>query len=74
MPRLADAVLGLAGVAVFAVTVYAGLAGTDIESDNLAPTLIYVGFWIGVPVASLVVGDVFRLLSPWRAVAARRAR
>ncbi|MEA2124925.1 MAG: hypothetical protein QOI80_1707 [Solirubrobacteraceae bacterium] len=68
LPRAVDAVLGAIGVAVFAVCVYAGLAGTDLEEDNLAPTLIYVGFWVAVPVLSLFAGDVFRLLSPWRAV------
>ena len=35
---------------------------------NLAPTAVYVGFWVGVPFASLLFGDVFRLLSPWRAI------
>ncbi len=68
LPRAVDVVLGTVGVVVFAVTIYAGLAGTDSEADNLAPTLIYVGFWVGVPVLSLLVGDVWRLLSPWRAV------
>jgi hypothetical protein len=68
LPLAVDAVLGLVGVVVFAACVYAGLAGTDLEADNLAPTLIYVGFWVGVPVLSLLAGDVFRLLSPWRAI------
>ncbi len=68
LPPAVDALLGIVGVAIFAVIVYAGLAGTDIETSNLAPTVIYVAFWVGVPVASLVVGDVFRLLSPWRAI------
>ena len=68
LPRAVDALLGALGLFVFGATVYAGLAGTDLEADNLAPTLIYVGFWIGVPVLSLLVGDVFRLLSPWRAL------
>ena len=48
--------------------VYAGLAGTDSEQDNLAPTAIFVILWVGVPFASLLFGDVFRLLSPWRAI------
>jgi hypothetical protein len=48
--------------------VYAGLAGTDSEQDNLAPTAIFVILWVGVPFASLLLGDVFRLLSPWRAI------
>jgi hypothetical protein len=68
LPRVVDAVLGLLGVLVFAAGVYAGLAGTDLEAHNLLPTLTYVAFWIGVPVVSLFLGDVFRLLSPWRAV------
>jgi hypothetical protein len=68
LPLAADVVLGALGVALFALAVYAGLAGTDIAQDNLAPTAVYVLFWVGVPVASLVAGDWFRLLSPWRAV------
>ncbi len=69
LARLADVLLGLLGVAVFGACVHAGLAGTDIQNENLAPTLVYVAFWVGVPVVSIFVGDVFRLLSPWRAVA-----
>ncbi len=61
-------VLGVIGVAVFLLTAYAGLAGTDAQRDNLAPTMVYVAFWVGVPFASLLVGDVWRLLSPWRAI------
>jgi hypothetical protein len=68
VPVAVEAILGAAGVAAFAATVWAGLAGTSAQSANLAPTAVYVGFWIAVPFASLVLGDVFRLLSPWRAV------
>jgi hypothetical protein len=32
-------------------------------------TFIYVIFWVGLPVASVLFGDVFAALSPWRAVA-----
>jgi len=60
--------LGVLGTAVFALVVYAGLAGTEIEQENFAPTIIYVILWVGVPVVSLFLGDVFRLLSPWRAI------
>jgi hypothetical protein len=68
IPLAVEIVLGGLGVGAFAVTAYAGLAGTDVQSDNLAPTAVYVGFWVGVPFASLLFGDVFRLLSPWRAL------
>ena len=30
--------------------------------------MVYVAFWVGVPFASLLLGDVWRLLSPWRAI------
>jgi hypothetical protein len=68
LPAAVDVVLGLLGVLVLVVTAYAGLAGTGTQRDNLAPWMVYVAFWVGVPCASLLFGDVWRLLSPWRAI------
>ena len=68
IPLALEAIAGAIGVAVFAIVVYAGLAGTDSQQDNLAPTAVYVGFWVAVPFLSLLIGDWFRLFSPWRAV------
>jgi hypothetical protein len=68
LPLAADVVLGAVGVFVFLVSVYAGLAGTSTQSENLAPTVVYVAFWVGVPFASLLFGNVWALLSPWRAL------
>jgi hypothetical protein len=68
LPVAVDVVLGALGVALFAISVYAGLAGTDSEQDNLLPTVVFVILWVGIPFVSLVFGDVFRLLSPWRAI------
>jgi hypothetical protein len=68
IPLVVEVLLGAVGVFAFVVVVYAGLAGVDSINDNLAPKAVYVGFWIGVPFASLLFGDVFRLLSPWRAI------
>jgi hypothetical protein len=68
LPLVVDVVLGAIGLVVFGASVYAGLAGSDVQSENLAPTAVYVGLWVGVPFASIVLGDVFRLLSPWRAL------
>ena len=68
LPLAVDALLGALGVLAFAVVVYAGLAGTDSVQDNLAPTAVFVVLWVGIPCASLLFGDVFRLLSPWRAI------
>ena len=68
LPVAVDVVLGAVGVLALAVTAYAGLAGTGSERDNLAPTVVYVAFWVGVPCVSVLLGDVWRLLSPWRAI------
>lgn len=52
------------------VLVFAAAALGDADAArNLAPTWIYVVFWLGVPVLSVVLGDVWRALSPWRAIA-----
>lgn len=69
VPSGADALAGAAGVALFVLVVVSGLAGTSVPTDNLAPAAVYVAFWVGVPLASAILGDVFRALSPWRAVA-----
>ena len=68
LPVAADVALGTLGVLALGVTAYAGLAGTGNERENLAPTVVYVAFWVGVPCVSLLLGDVWRLLSPWRAI------
>jgi len=68
-PAVADVALGLLGVLLFGAVVYAGLAGTSTPTANLAPTAVYVLFWVGIPVLSVLLGDVFSALSPWRALA-----
>ena len=69
VPAAVDVVCGALGVALFALVVYAGLTGTQTASANLAPTFVYVLFWVGLAVVSVLFGDVFRLFNPWRAVA-----
>ena len=69
LPVIADVVLGALGIALFALTVYSGLAGVQDAFGNFNPTMIYVLFWVGMVVVSVLFGNVFRLLSPWRATA-----
>ena len=59
---------GLIGVALYGGVVYAAFGGTEVPTANLAPTAIYVAFWVGIPVLSVLLGDVFALFSPWRAL------
>ncbi len=66
-PAALEVLCGAIGVAVFAVSVYAGFAGVQSPTANLMPTMVYVVFWVGLPFASLLLGDVFAAFNPWRA-------
>jgi hypothetical protein len=56
-------------VALFALVFAAAVVGVTDPFRNLAPTWIYVDFWLGVPLLSVLFGNVWRALSPWRALA-----
>jgi hypothetical protein len=73
-PRVLDPLCGAIGVGLFAVVVYAGLAGRQEATANLLPTWVYVIFWVGLAFASILLGDVFRAFNPWRALARAAAR
>ena len=77
-PRLVDRIvfwpplrIAIQAVSVFLLgLVYAAaLFGDSDPFRNLAPTWIYVVFWLGVPLLSVLLGNVWRVLSPWLAIA-----
>src|SRR5215218_10102520 len=65
---------GLIGVGLFIVVILAGYIGSGTALDNLAPTFVLITFWVGLVFASVLLGDVFRAFSPWRAVRLRGIR
>ena len=69
LPAWTEAMCGAIGVGTFALTVYAGLAGSQSSANNLTPTVVYVAFWVALPIASALLGDVFMAFNPWRATA-----
>jgi hypothetical protein len=69
IPAAVDVACGTVGLLFFALVVYSGLAGTEQTNANLAPTFIYVHFWVGLVVLSVLFGDVFRAFNPWLALA-----
>jgi hypothetical protein len=66
--RPVQALWGAIGVALLVVTIVAGYVGSGTALDNWAPTFILITFWVGLVFASILLGDVFRALSPWRAI------
>lgn len=76
LPRASRALLnrpvailcGAIGIGLLALVVATGLSGDEAPDRNFSLTFVFVTFWIGLAFASAILGDVFRALSPWRAI------
>ena len=69
VPAALEVLCGALGVGAFVAVMWAGYAGIESATANLAPTAIYVVFWVAIPFATLLLGDVFAAFNPWRATA-----
>jgi len=63
---VAGRALGLVG---FAVVLVAAAFGADDPASNLAPVAVYVVFWVGLTFASGLLGDIWRVMSPFDTLA-----
>jgi hypothetical protein len=59
---------GLTGVGLLVLVVYSGLEGTDSASNNFSVVFVFVTFWLGLVLLSVLFGDVFKAFNPWRAI------
>ena len=64
--RAAVLLAKVAAVGVFVLVVAAGLFGDAAPTKNLAPTMVWVIWWVGLAYASALVGDVWALVNPWK--------
>ena len=69
LPRLAEPLAAAVGLAVTVIVVMSAFAGTTDTATNLAPTFVWVAFWVAVPLATVVLGDFYTALDPWRTIA-----
>jgi hypothetical protein len=60
------AALKLAALVLFAITVCAGLLGNPDPYRNIAPTMVWIIFWVGFAYVSAFVGNLWPLINPWR--------
>ena len=72
--RVQSLVVGAIGLLALAVLLYAGLAGNTNPSVNIAPVAVYIVFWVGLQVVSVLVGDVWSHMNPFRSIADASAR
>lgn len=61
--------LQVVGVAVLVFMVATAVFGVNNASRNPAPVLLWVGFWLVVPFASALFGNLYRHLNPFPTIA-----
>jgi hypothetical protein len=66
-PPLALA-LKLAALAIFIVTIVAGFRGDQNPYKNIAPTMVWIIWWVGFAYVSAFVGNLWALINPWRTI------
>lgn len=54
------------GIAVFLLVIAAGLFGHEHPARNIAPTMVWVGWWVGFGFLCAFVANLWPLLNPWR--------
>jgi hypothetical protein len=59
---------GAVGIFLLGFSIYAGLHGTEAPDRNFSLTFVFVTVWLGLPLFSVIFGDVFRPFNPWRAI------
>ncbi len=59
-------VLRAVTLGVFLLAVLAGLIGNQNPYRNIAPTLVWVVWWVGFAYVQAFLGDVWSLINPWR--------
>ncbi len=55
----------LVAVALLALVLAASLVGDQTPTRNIAPTLIWVAWWVGFAYLSALVGNLWALVNPW---------
>jgi len=62
------ATLRLAVLGVFVATILAGLFGDQNPYRNIAPTLVWIVWWVGLAYVAAFAGDLWALVNPWATV------
>ncbi len=58
----------LASVGLLALVLTASLVGDQTPTRNLAPTAIWVAWWVGLAYVSALVGNLWAVVNPWAAI------
>ena len=72
--RVATVLARVLGVVLFVAVLVSAWDGATTPDRNLAPTMVYVIFWVGLIVVSALVGNVWAAVSPYATLARLRQR
>jgi hypothetical protein len=67
-------VAGAISVALLVLVFATALFGEESAATNLAPTFVYVLFWLGLVPVVVLLGNVWPAINPWKAIADAVAR
>jgi len=62
-------VVGAVSAGLLVLVFLTALIGEPSSAQNLAPTFIYIPFWLGLVLVQVLFGNVWRVLNPWLAIA-----
>ena len=69
LDRVCASSLGAVSFALLVFLWLGALIGEDDSGVNFTPTFVYVSFWVGMVLVVALLGNVWRVLDPWRAAA-----
>jgi hypothetical protein len=56
----------LLSVALFSLVILSGLLGDQTPENNLAPTFVWIVWWVGLAFFTALVGNLWALANPWK--------
>jgi hypothetical protein len=65
VPAPLRAAVRIGSLLLFFITVFAALAGIAEPMMNLAPTMVWIVWWVGLSLVVACIGDIWPLLDPW---------
>ena len=56
------------GLLAFVLTIASGLIGDQGSIKNLAPTMVWIVFWVGLTYVTALVGNIWRFINPLKSL------
>ena len=66
--QISKGILKAVGVLSLLLLIVVGFYGADDPNRNIAPTLTWIIFWVGIPFISILLGDIWQILNPWKTI------